>query len=293
MIFDKLKLNNSARAEREERKRNARLEKIKAGKLKRNSKCALCLGGGGARGFAHVGAIKAFEEAGFEFDIVVGTSVGSLVGALYAYGISADRMMQMGHVLDTKDVHNGNLFRPNDSAKIGKIAESIIGDITVEQLCAKMGRRYCAVAVDLVSASQVIMDKGRVADVISASSCVPVFFKPVETADGMHLVDGGVLNNIPADVCRMLGATDVITVDVNPTRGQGSDKTNPFAVFKTVFGMMSANSSQNGIFNSDVIIAVDTSEFSSGSKEGYEEMAKRGYLEAKKMLYDVSLRLYR
>ena len=290
MIFDKFWHSSP---EKEQKRRELRLEKIKAGKLKRNELCALCLGGGGARGFAHVGAIKAFEEAGFEFDIVVGTSVGSLVGALYAGGVTADEMMKIGQELDAKAVHNGNIFRPNDPYKIGKIATDILGDVTIEQIYQKTGRRFGAVAVDLVSASQEIMTSGRVMDAISASSCVPLFFKPVETEDGKHLVDGGVLNNIPYNVCKMLGATDVIAVDVNPTRGQGSDKTGTLGVVKAVFGIMCAQSSQEGIRGSDVVISVDTSEFSSGSKNGYEEMAKRGYETAKEMLYDVSLKLYK
>ena len=270
-----------------------RLEKIKLGKLKRNNRCALCLGGGGARGFAHIGAIKAFEEAGFDFDIVVGTSVGSIIGALYAYGVSSAAMLQIGESLKEKEIHNGNLLFPNDAGRIGKIITDLIGDVTIEQINARRNKTFCAVAVDLVSASEVVLSSGSAAFACSASSCVPVFFKPMVTEDGKHLVDGGVLNNIPADVCRMLGAQSVITVDVNPTRGEGSDKLGSIGVLKTVFGMMSANSSQSGIINSDVIIAADTSEFSSGSKDGFMEMYERGYSAAKQKLYEISQYLYK
>ena len=104
----------------------------------------------------------------------------------------------------------------------------------------------------------------------------------------MHLVDGGVLNNIPTDLCRILGADSVVTVDVTPTRGEGSDKLSTPSVIKTVFSIMSTNASIGGIVDSDVLISVDTDEFSSASKEGFSEMYKRGYDAAKNKIYDVT-----
>lgn len=290
-FFDSLK-SFTDKNETDAIKREKRLSRLRDGKLRKKGVTALCLGGGGTRGFAHLGAIKAFEENGLDFDVIVGTSVGAIVGCLYAYGISAKRMYEYGEVLNSREIHNGNIFMPNDAAKIARIITDFIGDASIADVNAKRGKKFACVAVDLISARQVIFTEEHAATAVSASSCVPLFFKPV-VFNGMHLVDGGVLNNIPSDVCRMLGADNVITVDVNPTRGEGTDKTGAFQVLKTVFGLMSTNSSVSGIIDSDVLISVDTGEFSSNSKEGFAEMYRRGYNEAKAKLYDVTLAMYK
>ncbi len=235
-------------------------------------KVALCLGGGGARGFAHIGAIKAFEENGVDFGMCVGTSVGSILGALYCAGVKSDEMMRLGDALDMKEVHNGVIFAPNDSMKIGKIVTGVIGDAEIENL----PKKFAAVAVDLKEGKQAILDKGKVSVVCSASCCVPLFFRPV-VYENKHLVDGGLLNNIPSDVCRMLGADKVVSVDINPTRGSGTNELGLIEVLKATFSIMSSNSSIMGVKHSDILIAADTSKFKSTSKLGYEEMTQLGY----------------
>lgn len=240
------------------------------------SKVALCLGGGGARGFAHIGAVKAFEEAGIEFDLVVGCSVGSLIGALYAAGVTADEMLAHGSQLRMKDIRKGFIFSPDDSMKIGKVVTSLIGDVQFSDL----KRKFCAVATDLVEGKQVILDSGSVATAVAASSTVPLFYKPLVVGE-KHLVDGGLLNNIPADVCRMLGADYVVTVDVNPTRGAGTSELGLMSVLKATFDIMGANASVHGLINSDVIIAPDMSAFKATNIAGFEEMYRLGYETAK------------
>lgn len=243
---------------------------------------ALCLGGGGARGFAHIGAIKAFEENGIDFDMCVGTSVGSILGALYCAGVKSDEMMRVGDALDMKEIHNGVIFAPNDPMKIGRIVTGVIGDAEIENL----PKKFAAVAVDLKQGKQVVLDKGKVSAVCSASCCVPLFFRPVVYND-KHLVDGGLLNNIPSDVCRMLGADKVVSVDINPTRGSGTNELGLIDVLKATFSIMSSNSSIMGIKHSDILIAADTSKFRSTSKLGYEEMTELGYKAALEQINDI------
>ena len=233
---------------------------------------ALCLGGGGARGFAHVGALKAFEEAGIKFDICVGTSVGSLVGSLYAMGISTSKMIEFSHALELKDIHSGSLLFPSPSTNIGEAIRPLVGDADIKDTKIK----FAAVAVDLVTAKQVIFDSGRIVDAVSASCAVPIIFKPTVLGD-KHLVDGGLLNNIPADVCRMLGADVVVTVDVNPTRGQGTSELKVVDILKATLSIALKKASESGYVYSDVVIATDTSQFSSAKKTGYEEMMQHGY----------------
>ena len=264
-----------------------RLALLKSGKLKKKGVIGLCLGGGGARGFAHIGVLKAFEEYGVKFDLCVGTSVGSLVGALYCAGKTADEIYDYGERLDMRDIRSKNLFISASTDGIRKVVEDNVGKVNIENLPTK----FCAVATDLVSAREIMLSEGDLATAVSASCCVPQFFKPVVIGD-LHLVDGGLLNNIPADVCRMLGADYVVTVDVNPTRYVGTDELGSIAVIKASFSIMMANSSYKGYLNSDVMIKVDTGKFKSYSKNGFDEMYALGYEAGKKAVKEILEKIY-
>ena len=287
--LDNFKINRKLKKEQTKNtKRTARREALKDNRVKKKGTIALCLGGGGARGFAHIGALQAFADEGIDFDMVVGTSVGALVGALYACGVSPKEMMLKGHALSMKDIKKGLLFQPDDSMKIGKIVTEIIGERNIEDL----PKKFCAVAVDLVEGKEVLLDRGSVAFAVSASATVPIVFKPLIDGE-RHLVDGGLLNNIPADVCRMFGADKVVTVDVNPTRGSGTSETGLIPVMKATFDIMGANASYQGLINSDIIIAPDLSAFKSTAKTGFEEMYALGYDEAKKKSKEIIELIYK
>lgn len=232
----------------------------------------LVLGGGGARGFVEVGALKAFKEKNIDFDLCVGTSVGSIVGALYCFGVDPDEIIKIADTLDMGDFHGKILFRPNDPRKIGEVLSRVIGDVRIEDF----DKKYAAVATDLKTGKQVVIDSGSVLDAVSASSAFPIVYSPL-VKDGMTLCDGGLTNNIPADVCRMLGADKVVTVDVHTTRGSGTDGTGMLDMLKAMFSIMSANASVVGLMQSDVVIAPDTSAFKATSKTGYMEMIELGY----------------
>ena len=232
----------------------------------------LVLGGGGARGFVQVGALKAFKERNIDFDLCVGTSVGSIIGALYCAGIDHAEITRAAEELEFGDLHGRILFKPDDPRKIGNALYTIIGDAQIENL----HKKYAAVATDLKTGKQVIMDSGSVLDAVSASSAFPVAYAPLQK-DGMSLSDGGLVNNIPADVCRMLGAQKVVTIDAHGTRGSGTDGTGMLDVLKAMFSIMSANASVVGLMQSDIVIAPDTSAYKSTSKDGYLEMIELGY----------------
>lgn len=251
-------------------------------KKNKNEVRALCLSGGGARAFAHIGAIKAFEEEGVTFDMVVGTSAGALVGALYAANVPSSVMIRYAQGLSMSDIHNGILIVPNNPANIGKIVTDLIGGATIENLPVK----FAAVAVDLIEAKQAVLDTGPVATAVAASCAVPVLFRPVSYG-GKHLCDGGLMNNIPADVCRMLGATRVVTVDVHASRGQGTPDTGLPDVLKATLSIMLANTSAEGLRLSDVVISPDTGKFSSMSMDGKDEMVQIGYEAAKAKIKEI------
>ncbi len=235
----------------------------------------LVLGGGGARGFVQVGALKAFFERGIDFDLCVGTSVGSIVGALYCAGLSPDEIARAAEHIDPSELHGRILIKPDDPRKIGNLVYNLIGDAQIENL----PKKYAAVATDLKTGKQVVMDRGSVADAVSASSAYPIVYAPLEK-DGMNLSDGGLTNNIPADVARMLGADKVVTVDAHGTRGSGTDGKGVFDMLKALFSIMGANASTVGLMQSDIVIAPDTSAFKSTRKDGYKEMIELGYAAA-------------
>ena len=242
-------------------------------KTKNNkNRVGLVLGGGGARGFVQVGALKAFFEHGIDFDPVVGTSVGSIVGALYCAGVDADEIIYVAETLDAADFHGRILFKPDDPRKIGKVLGSVLGDVDIESF----PKKYAAVATDLKTGKQVVLDSGSVLDAVSASSAFPVVYTPL-SLDGRNLCDGGLVNNIPADVARLLGADKVVTVDAHGTRGSGTDGTGIFDTLRAMFSIMSANASTVGLMQSDIVIAPDTSAFRSTSKAGYKQMIELGY----------------
>ena len=142
----------------------------------------LALGGGGARGFVQVGALKAFKERGIDFDLCVGTSVGSIVGALYCAGIAPEEMADAAEKLEFSDLHGRLLFKPDDPRKIGNALYRIIGDAQIENL----HKKYAAIATDLKTGKQVILDSGSVLDAVSASSAFPIAYAPLQM-NGMNL----------------------------------------------------------------------------------------------------------
>ncbi len=171
----------------------------------------LALGGGVARGLAHIGVISVLEEAGVPIDCIAGTSMGAIIGASYCAGLSVDELKAIAARTGWRSVS-----RPLFSAgglvtftKMERWIEDNIGEFDVRDLAIP----FAAVSSDLVTGERVIMWRGRLCTAIRASCSVPGFVPPVEI-DGRLLVDGGITDNIPADVARMLGADYVIGVDI-------------------------------------------------------------------------------
>jgi NTE family protein len=178
----------------------------------------LALGGGGARGMAHVGVLQVLEREGFPIDCIAGTSVGSLVGAAYAAGLRGERLTTMALQMRWRDI--GNLVWPRDGlvsfAKLESFLVNVMGDLTFADLQIP----YAAVAANLAAGNPVILKTGRVAPAVRASCSVPGIVTPVDM-DGLRLVDGGMANNLPISVVRDMGADLVIAVGLaTPPGGQ-------------------------------------------------------------------------
>ncbi len=251
--------------------------------IKTREKLGLALSGGGGRGFGHIGAIKAFEEAGFKFDFVAGTSAGSIVGAMYSAGVSVTQMEKFGDGLTVKDVRNHTLFfRSSDSSNIERLCNKLLDGLEFSDLKIP----FSAVAVDIVTGDEEILNNGNVSKAVSASCAAPIFFTPVRIGHKL-LVDGGLLNNIPADVVRKMGADYVISVDLNSGRGSGTNSTDIVSMAFATWRITTKNSAYKGIQNSDFIIPPDLSRYSSTNLEGYKEMIEIGYRTTKERIPEI------
>lgn len=181
----------------------------------------LALGGGGARGLAHVGVLRVLEREGIPITHIAGTSMGGLLGALYAGGVSLEAMEEE---LDRLDDFSA-LFRLFDLSIVGGL--SVKGARIYEYLARLLGPElqfsdlrlpFAAVAVDLNTGREVILREGRVAEAVRASISIPGVFVPY-SLDPHLMIDGGVLDNVPVDAARLLGVGPVAAVDVLPAYG--------------------------------------------------------------------------
>ena len=222
-------------------------------------KVGLAFGGGGTKGFAHIGAIKAFEENGITFDEVSGTSVGSIAATFYAFGLTSQEMMQKAKSIKVSDIRNSKLFFvPSKTDGLENFIKNSIGDAYFED----MKKPLTIVAVDLKSAQEVHLTKGNVAKAVAGSCAVPGIFNPVDFGE-YRLADGGLQNTIPADVLRNNGCRYVISIDCNSTRGQGTDSTKLVDIlFASIRIMMKSNAIKGKVY-SDICIDIDTGKYKS------------------------------
>lgn len=179
-------------------------------------KTALVLGSGGARGWAHIGVLKALGELGCKPDMVVGTSIGAIVAAIHAAGAvkEAERFAskidwkQVAKLFFEVNIPRSGLLK---GQRIMELLHSIIPVKRIDQLAIQ----YAAVATDLRQEKEVVMTEGDLFKALRASFSIPGVFTPVEYEKGQWLVDGGLINPLPVSVARELGATRVVGVDIN------------------------------------------------------------------------------
>ncbi|HWQ10317.1 MAG TPA: patatin-like phospholipase family protein [Holophaga sp.] len=181
---------------------------------------ALVLGGGAARGFAHVGVIRALEQERIPVNMVVGTSVGSLIGAIYASNLNSFDLEWTAFQLERDDLFDFGVMNAVTGmglAKGDKLEAWLKAHIKATNI-EDMKLPFAAVATDLNWGQKVVLDKGPVARAVRASSAIPGIFQPVQHM-GKYLVDGGVVDNIPISVAKAKGADIVIAVDISANLG--------------------------------------------------------------------------
>lgn len=177
-------------------------------------KVGLALGCGSARGLAHIGVLRALEEAGIEIDCIAGTSIGALVGAVYAAG-KLNELEATFQAFDwKKTVSFFDVVLPKsgllDGAKVSDLVRGYVQSKCIEEL----PKPFAAVATDIANGEEITITNGDVIDAVRASISVPGIFTPMRY-DGRILVDGGLVNPVPVSVARVMGANIVIAVDLN------------------------------------------------------------------------------
>ena len=278
---------------------------------------ALVLSGGGAKGMAHVGVLKVLEKAGIPIDIITGTSMGSIVGGLYAVGYNAhlldslvktldwsyiisdredmtkqtylDRKKQNTYILSTGMTFGKHKRNPNAGGIIkGKnLAELFqklfIGYTDSLNFSRDLPIPYACVATNIIDNSEVVFHSGKLPQAIRASMAIPAAFSPVRVGD-VVLVDGGMKNNYPADVAREMGADIIIGVTLDGKPKKAEDITGTMSIIGQIIDMNFSNKMAENIAITDLYMNVDPRQFSTASftPEAADSLVRYGEEEAMK-----------
>ena len=283
-------------------------------------KVAVVLSGGGAKGMAHIGVLKVLEQAGIPVDIVTGTSMGSIIGGLYAIGYNANALDSMVRVqdwsyviTDKEDLRNQSL---NDLRKqytyifstgvtFGKRDKNAGGIIKGKNL-AELFQHLCTgytdsldfsrdlpipfacVATDIIENSEVVFHSGRLPQAMRASMAIPAAFSPVRIGN-MVLVDGGLRNNYPADIAREMGADIIIGVTVQGAPKSSEDLGGTMSILSQIIDVNCKNKYNENLAITDLHVQVDTKGYGSASfsQAAIDTLIRRGQEEAMRHWDDI------
>ena len=212
----------------------------------------LALGSGAARGFAHVGVIQVLEEAGIQPDLVVGTSAGSLVAALYASGKNSAQLRRVAETMEEAEITDWMMPILNRGALRGealaRYVNTQVGGRLIEQMKIPLG----IVATDLHNGEPMLFRRGNTGSAVRASSAVPAVFQPVKIGTREY-VDGGLVSPVPVRQAREMGANVVIAVDIS-TDPEGSPASDTFQILMQTFNIMGKSLNTVLLKDADVVV---------------------------------------
>ena len=192
------------------------------------AKIALVLGAGSSKGFAHIGVLKVLETNKVPIHMIIGTSVGSVVGSLYAYGYNAFQLQKISFSIEKGDVVD--LIIPDNGFIKGEKLEEFINRTLNQTPMEKLKIPFYAVAADVQTGQEVMFGRGNTGQAVRASCSIPGVFRPVKIGDRMY-VDGGVVSPVAVNAARRLGADVVIAVDIS----KEGDRPKPESTIETIF----------------------------------------------------------
>jgi len=208
----------------------------------------LALGAGAARGMAHLGVLRELEKAGLAPDVVAGTSIGALVGGMYAAG-KLDRLTEVALGLDWKQIarYFVEISFPRSGLIEGNKLTALLAEIVGEVELTELALPFRAVTTNLMTGEEVVISDGDLVEAIRASIAVPGIFTPARRGDDL-LVDGGLVNPVPVSVCRTMGAERVIAVDLNYGRVKDTRARNSTVKEKSALASQRPNFDAGQIF---------------------------------------------
>ena len=274
---------------------------------KQRPKVGLVLSGGGAKGMAHIGALKIIEEMGIPIDYVVGTSIGSIIGGFYALGYNADELDSLvraqdwnllmkdqvdrrkityfrkedndRYILNIPFMNHKNLTEQTEAGSnktdiLRHMPTALVQGQNLDQLFTKLSVGYqddidfntlpipfACVAVDLNTKEEVVFHSGNIVTAIRSSMSIPGYFNPVQLGD-KYLVDGGMINNLPVDVVKEMGADYVITIDLHHFKKTRPDNRQTIPeMLSTMLSIMNGEKYHSGIAASDIVISPNVSAY--------------------------------
>jgi len=282
-------------------------------------KIGLVFSGGGARGIAQIGVLKALEEAGLEPDFIVGTSVGSIVGGLYASGYSVDRLEQTVRAIDWEEIlelSKGNSrtnllvdqkpisdrsiltlildgFRPMLPVSVsnGQNLTNLLNQLVLQTIYQTnwfddFHIPFRAVATDLYTGKRVVLQSGNLAAAMRASATVPVLYSPFEN-DSMALVDGGLRSNIPCDVAKAAGCDIIIAVNTTSPLRTKDQIRNPLEALDQVMNLLMEQNSSAQLALADIVVTPEITDYAASDFSGIDSLLHRGYCSMKRQLPDI------
>ncbi|AMO22664.1 patatin-like phospholipase family protein [Ramlibacter tataouinensis] len=213
-------------------------------------KVGIALGGGAAKGFAHIGVIKMLEANGFAPAVVAGTSAGSVVGALYASGMNAFELQEKAIALDEAKIRDLQLS--SAGLLLGQKLEDYVNEQVRRQPLERLAKPFVAVATRLEDGDRTVFALGNTGQAVRASSSVPGVFQPVAIGK-YHFVDGGVVSPVPVDAARQLGADVVVAVDIS-SKARGQTPAGMLGTLGQSIAIMGQKLGQAELARADVIV---------------------------------------
>lgn len=240
-------------------------------------KIGLALGSGGARGFAHLGVLKVLNEAGVPIDFIAGSSMGALIGAFYSSGLDLDNLYKIAKAFKRK--YYLDFTVPKMGFIAGHRVKELIRIFTHGKNIEDLKIPLSVIATDLTKGERVVFTRGPIADAVRASIAIPGIFVP-EKKDGRLFVDGGVIDRIPVQVVKEMGADFVIAVDVSRVKKNESIST-IFDVILQSIDILQEELVKYRKVDTDVLLRPKLENFSSKAFKNIEEIIIEGENEAR------------
>jgi len=253
----------------------------------------LALGSGGARGYAHIGVLKALKEENLKIDLITGSSIGALIGVLYSHYESVGKVEEV--LLESYWREVAGMVRPSKSGmisakKVQEFLREFIGDVKLEDLDLPVG----VIATDFHSSESVLIRKGSAIEAVQASIAFPLFIEPLKL-NGKTLWDGGLSSQVPTEAARKMGATRVIGVNLNETleKTPPYEEMNSYGIGRKAITTLQYHMTRMSMEGADIKISpnLDPTKLlgfeTLVKKDEGKEIIKKGYEKAKEVIKDI------